>query len=92
MTAHPEKRLTDQRIKELLRQALPPVAPNAEPSRDLWPAVLRRLDAEPAARSPLAAPRPLRRSVPWFDWALIAGLVLFAASFPATIPVFLYYL
>ncbi len=32
----------------------------------------------------------LRRD--WFDWALLAGLVVFAASFPATIPVFLYYL
>jgi hypothetical protein len=30
--------------------------------------------------------------VPWFDWALLGGLAVFAVSFPATIPVFLYYL
>jgi hypothetical protein len=31
-------------------------------------------------------------AVPWFDWALLAGLLAFAALFPAAIPVFLYYL
>jgi hypothetical protein len=80
MNAHDERR-----IKELLQQALPPVHSGAEPSRDLWPAVLRRLDAHPAAAAGL-----FRQN--WFDWALLAGLVVFAASFPATIPVFLYYL
>jgi hypothetical protein len=77
MNAHDENR-----IKELLKQALPPVERNAEPERDLWPAVLRKLDADTAQRN----------SVPWFDWALLGGLAIFAASFPATIPVFLYYL
>ena len=75
----------EKRIKQLLQQSLPPVDRAAEPSRDLWPAVLRRIDAEPAA-----APGPARQN--WFDWALLAGLVVFAASFPATIPVLLYYL
>ena len=28
-----------ERMKELLRQALPRVAADAEPERDLWPAV-----------------------------------------------------
>jgi hypothetical protein len=79
MTEH-----NDDRIKELLQQTLPPVAPDAELARDLWPAVLRRLDAAPT--------RGLPQKLPWFDWALIAGLIVFAASFPATIPVFLYYL
>ncbi len=81
MNAHDE-----DRIKQLLQQALPPVDPAAEPIRDLWPAVLLRLDAHPAA----AAPGLLRQN--WFDWALLAGLVVFAVSFPATIPVLLYYL
>jgi len=75
----------DERMKQLLQQSLPPIDPAAEPSRDLWPAVLRRVDAEPAATS-----GPARQN--WFDWALLVGLVVFAASFPATIPVFLYYL
>jgi hypothetical protein len=82
MNAHDE-----DRIKQLLQQALPTVDAGAEPARDLWPAVLRRLDATPGAVS-----RPLPRSIPWFDWALIAGLILFAVAFPATIPIFLYYL
>jgi hypothetical protein len=72
------------RIRELLRESLQPVDPDAEPSHDLWPQVLRRLDAEPVA--------PFARHQNWFDWALLAGLVVFAVSFPATIPVFLYYL
>jgi len=71
------------RMRNLLRQALPPVestaAGEAEPRRDLWPAVLRRLDAPP--------PR-----VPWFDWALLAGIAALIAIFPAWIPVLLYYL
>ena len=78
----------DDRIKQLLQQSLPPVDPARSPSRDLWPAVLGRLDAE-SVRS-ATAPGPLRQN--WFDWALLAGLVVFAFSFPATIPVFLYYL
>jgi hypothetical protein len=67
------------RMKKLLQQVLPPVEGDSEPSPDLWPAVLCRLDARPAALS-------------WFDWALVAGLIAFAVFFPASIPVFLYYL
>ena len=67
------------RTKKLLQQSLPPVDRDSEPARDLWPAVLRRLDAKTSA-------------LPWFDWALVAGLIAFAAFFPASIPVFLYYL
>ena len=78
MNAHDE-----DRMKKLLQQALPPVEPGPEPgpgpSHDLWPAVLHRLDDRPAP-------------VPWFDWALLAGLAALTAFFPAAIPVFLYYL
>jgi len=73
MNAHDE-----DRIKQLLKGAMPPIS-NAEPPCDLWPAMLRRLDAGPAAP-------------PWFDWALAGGLVVFALALPASIPVFLYYL
>lgn len=66
------------RMKNLLRQALPPGEADAEPGRDLWPAVLKRMDTQPAA--------------PWFDWALAGGLVAMAALFPASIPMILYYL
>ena len=44
MNAHDE-----DGAKHLLRQALPPVEGDAGPEHDLWPAMLRRLDAEPAA-------------------------------------------
>ena len=76
----------ENRMKELLQQALPPVAPGTEPTRDLWPDLFRRLDGEPVQASSLP------RKLPWFDWALIAGLIVFAVAFPATIPMFLYYL
>ena len=77
MSAHDE-----DRIKELLRQALPPVAAEPEVLHDLWPAVLRRLDAHPAAQP--------RSKWVWFDWALAAGLALMTVSFPASIPLLLY--
>jgi len=73
MNAHEE-----ERIKQLLKDALPSVG-DVEPERDLWPSMLRRLDARPLA-------------VPWFDWALAGGLAVFALAFPSAIPVFLYYL
>ena len=79
MNAHDEDDL-----KRLLRQALPPVEGNARPGRDLWPDLLRRLDAKPAA--------PAFSGWAIFDGALLAGLVGLAAFFPAAIPVFLYYL
>lgn len=66
------------RMKKLLQQAMPRVEGEPEPGRDLWPAVLKRMDRRPAA--------------PWFDWALLAGLGVCAAAFPAWIPVILYYL
>jgi hypothetical protein len=69
----------DERMKQLLRQALPAVEHNPQPGRDLWPAVLKRMDERPAMP-------------PWFDWALLGGLVGLAAFFPSAIPVLLYYL
>ena len=79
MNAHDE-----DRMKQLLKQALPPVDGDAEPRPDLWPTMLRRLDAKSAVP-------PLLR-VAWFDWALLAGLVGLGAFLPASIPVLLYYL
>jgi hypothetical protein len=68
----------EERLKQWLKAALP-AAQDAEPSRDLWPAVLRRIGEEPAAP-------------PWFDWALAGGLAAMAIFFPSAIPVLLYYL
>lgn len=72
------------RLKKLLREALPPM--DAVPERDLWPAVLRRLDEDSAA------PASAGWNWAWFDGALAAGLVGLAALFPAAIPLALYYL
>jgi anti-sigma factor RsiW len=76
--------LDQDRMRKLLQQALPPIEGEPEPARDLWPAVLRRLDEKPAAPPQLG----------WvlFDWALAAGLALLVTVFPASIPVLLYYL
>ena len=68
-----------ERMKGLLKQALRPVETDAEPERNLWPEMLRRLDERPAA-------------VPWFDWALAAGIIAVVAFFPVSIPMLLYYL
>jgi hypothetical protein len=71
------------RMTLLLKSAIPRVEDDAGLPRDLWPAMLRRMD-QPSARG--------AASVPWFDWALAGGLVAFAAIAPRTIPVILYYL
>jgi hypothetical protein len=71
------------RMTKLLRESLPPIGDSAEPARDLWPAMLRRMDEQTVYGA---------SSIPWFDWALAGGLVAFAAIAPRTIPVILYYL
>lgn len=65
-------------VKKLLQDALPPTR-DSELHRDLWPAMLRRLDE-----------RPIR--VPWWDWALLAGVITLFCLFPGTIPTLLYHL
>ncbi|HEV2487711.1 MAG TPA: hypothetical protein VGT08_19480 [Terracidiphilus sp.] len=74
----------DDRIKHLLRQALPPVEAETGPSRNLWPAVLRRLDAQTVGKP--------RINWVWLDWALLAGVLAVTVAFPASIPMLLYYL
>ena len=67
-----------ERIDQLLKTSLPPMG-GGEPRRDLWPAMLTRLEARPAA-------------IPWFDWALLAAAAACLAIFPGAIPVLLYHL
>ncbi len=69
----------DTQVKDLLKQALRPASPELQ--RDLWPQMLWRLDD----RSPAKA-------VPWFDWALIAVLVICILTFPHSMPLLLYHL
>jgi len=67
-----------EKLKSLLKQALPPLQ-STELQRDLWPRLLRRLDAHPFR-------------VPWFDWVLAALLAGSLLLFPGTIPALLYHL
>jgi len=64
-------------IREALKQTFP--AMNTELRRDLWPAVLRKLDARPV-------------QVPWYDWALIGLSVSVFLFFPRLILLFAYHL
>jgi hypothetical protein len=70
-----------ERLEQMLKNALPSISPRigAELKRDLWPAMLKRLEARPSA-------------VPWFDWALLALVAAWLAFFPGAIPVLLYHL
>jgi len=69
---HPD----EQELQALLKREFLPVA---ELQRDLWPRMLRRLEAH--------APR-----VPWFDWALAAAVAAMLLLFPNVIPALLYQL
>jgi hypothetical protein len=70
-----------KRIEQLLKNSLKPNSTRvgAELRRDLWPAMLERLEARPTA-------------VPWFDWALLAAVAGWLVFFPGAIPVLLYHL
>jgi hypothetical protein len=72
----------EDRTKTLLRWAVPPIEDGTGPARDLWPGVLRRMDARHTEHAGWL----------WFDCALAVGLVAMLAIFPASIPVILYYL
>ena len=70
-----------ERMQQLLRMTVPPVAgrAGAELRRDLWPAMLRRLEARPV-------------EVPWLDWALLGAVAVWLVFSPGAIPLLLYYL
>jgi TRAP-type uncharacterized transport system fused permease subunit len=73
--------MNDREPKELgekLRDAIPSLR-QPELSRDLWPAMLAKLD-EPRVR------------VPWFDWLLAAIAAAVLIFFPGAIPALLYHL
>ena len=70
---HPD----EQDLQAFLKREFPPF--ETELQRDLWPRILRRLDAK--------TPR-----VPWFDWALAAAVAAMLLLFPSVIPALLYQL
>jgi hypothetical protein len=77
MTEHGMMENEARKIREALQQSFPPM--NTELRRDLWPAVLHKLDA-PHVR------------VPWYDWALIGVSASVFLFFPQLILVFAYHL
>jgi len=70
--------MNDDRVKELLRAAIPRPG-DAELKRDLWPNMRRRLDE-----------RRLRVSA--FDWVLIAAILASMMLFPQAALTLLYHL
>lgn len=80
-----------KKIASLLKLSVTPV--DAELKRDLWPQMLRRLDETSSSRpwfSMMFSAAALS-SVPWFDWALLAALIIGVCVFPNTIPIWLYH-
>ena len=67
----------EEKIREMLRQALPPANPELE--QDLWPRMLRRLDERTARMG-------------WFDRLLLLAVSAGLIAFPAVIPQLLYQL
>ena len=67
----------ETKIRELLKQSFR--RQQGDLNRDLWPQMLSRLQTHPV-------------TVPWFDWALLAALVLCLCFVPSAIPVILYHL
>jgi hypothetical protein len=72
MTEH-----ANRQIRDALKQSFLPV--DTELRRDLWPDVLRKLDASPVG-------------VPWYDWVLVGLSTLMFVAFPRLMLVFAYHL
>jgi hypothetical protein len=72
-----EKSRELEEIRAALQAALPPV--NAELRRDLWPAMLRRMESPP-------------QRVPWYDWVLAAAVAAIGFAFPKFLFVLAYHM
>lgn len=86
MNEQEQKKLTD-----VLQLSFAPM--DQELKRDLWPRMLRRCEQDSTNQtwsSALFLGSALS-SVPWFDWALLAALVVGACVFPKAIPIWLYH-
>jgi hypothetical protein len=80
MKEHEDKYMTendDRQIREALKQSFPPV--KTELRRDLWPDVLRKVDAR-------------QEGVPWYDWVLVGLSAVIFSAFPQLVLVFAYHL
>lgn len=80
MTNERNSQQQEMEFRALLQREFPSLQ-NAALQRDLWPRMLRRLDAQPE-----------RLSIPWFDWVLAAAVATALLLFPNAIPALLYQL
>ena len=80
-----------KKLTELLKQSFVPTHP--ELASDLWPKMRRRLDEGTGGRPWYLALFSAAKlsAVPWFDWALLAALVVSLCVFPRSIPIWLYH-
>jgi len=69
---------TDEKLREALKAAFPPGAAE-KPVRDLWPQMLRRMEA----KGPL---------VSWLDWAVVALSGVLLLVLPGAAPILFYFL
>jgi hypothetical protein len=67
----------DESIRDALQDAFPAV--DTELRRDLWPAMLRRLESPPT-------------TVPWYDWVLAGCLVAVVLLLPKSFLLIAYHL
>jgi hypothetical protein len=67
----------DFELRGFLKKGVPPA--NTELQRDLWPAMLRRMEKS-------------ERHVPWFDWVLLGAMTACVLFVPQVIPMLLYHL
>jgi hypothetical protein len=70
------KHLNDEQFGKFIKDAFPPVTDD-EPSGDLWPRMLRKLDDS-------------RPRFSWFDWVLVSLAALLCLIAPGAIPGLLY--
>ena len=79
-----------ERMANLLKQSLPQRTDDgAQLGRDLWPAMLQRLQ-QPSATAAWFEQAWFNQA--WFDGALLAAVAAWLAFFPSAIPVLLYHL
>jgi hypothetical protein len=69
----------DHELIRQLQSAVPPWPAGDDPSADLWPRMLRRLDQAPPRWG-------------WFEAALLAAIALVFTVFPEAVPLLLWHL
>ena len=70
--------IDDDRLRALLRSAMPPVTADPRPARDLWPRVVNRIDA--------------RARWSWPDIGLATAVTIALVSFPELLWLVAYHL